>query len=58
LPTAIAADVSRVPAVAALAANAPTRIAGKKRTPPRMTVAKAKPVGAQIGLALGFIEAS
>jgi hypothetical protein len=51
-------EVSRVPAVVALAAKAPMKIAGHIRIPHNTTAASAKPVGAQIGLALGLIEAS
>ncbi len=58
LPTAMMAAVSSVPAVVALAAKAPIRIAGQTRKPPSRTAASAKPVGGQIGLALGLMEAS
>ena len=58
LPSAIKADVANVPAVVALAANAPTRIAGHIRRPPNSTAASAMPVGGQIGLALGLTEAN
>ena len=52
------ADVSSVPAVVALAAKAPTKIAGQIRKPASNTAASARPVGGQIGLALGLIEAN
>ena len=51
------AEVSSVPAVVALAAKAPMKIAGHIRKPPNSTAASARPVGGQIGLALGLIEA-
>ena len=54
----MSADVSSVPAVVALAAKAPMKIAGQIRRPPSSTAASARPVGGQIGLALGLIEAS
>ena len=47
-----------MPAVVALAAKAPTRIAGQTRKPPSSTAASAMPLGAQIGLALGLTEAN
>ena len=52
------AEVSSVPAVVALAAKAAIKIAGQTRKPPSSTAASAKPVGGQIGLALGLMEAS
>ena len=58
LPKAIRAEVSSVPAVVALAAKAPMKIAGQTLKPPSSTAASASPVGGQIGLALGLIEAS
>jgi hypothetical protein len=58
LPAAMTAEVSSVPAVVALAAKAPAKIAGQTRKPPSKTAASAMPVGAQIGLALGLTEAS
>ena len=58
LPSAMTAEVSSVPAVVALAAKAPIKIAGHMRRPPSSTAASAMPVGGQIGLALGLIEAS
>ncbi len=58
LPTAISAEVSKVPAVVALAAKAAATIAGQTRKPPSSTAASAMPLGAQIGLALGLTEAS
>ena len=47
-----------MPAVVTLAAKAPMKIAGHRRGPPSSTAASARPVGGQIGLALGLIEAS
>src|SRR5512147_1454954 len=58
LPHAIAAEVASEPAVSALAAKAPTKIAGQMRYPQRRVTAIAKPVGGQTGVALGWIEAS
>ena len=52
------AEVASVPAVVALAAKAPMKIAGHIRKPPSSTAASARPVGGQIGLALGLTEAS
>jgi hypothetical protein len=52
------AEVTGVPAVVALAAKAPMKIAGHIRKPPSSIAASARPVGGQIGLALGLIEAS
>src|SRR6266478_561979 len=40
-----------------LAANAARKIAGQTRRPLNRTAAKARPVGGQIGVALGWIEA-
>ncbi|MEJ2378673.1 MAG: hypothetical protein P8Y53_16490 [Pseudolabrys sp.] len=54
----MAAEFGNVPAVMALAANAPIRIAGHSRKPPSSTAASAMPLGAQIGPALSLIEAS
>ena len=58
LPAAISAEVASVPAVVALAAKAPIRIAGQMRSPHKRMAASAIPVGGQIGLALGLTEAS
>ena len=55
---AMRAEVSRVPAVVTLAAKAPMKIAGQTRRPQSSTAASARPVGGQIGLALGLMEAS
>src|SRR5262245_46966251 len=52
LPTPIAVAVVIVPAVVALAANAPSRIAGATRYPRNSIAASASPVGGQIGVAL------
>jgi hypothetical protein len=57
LPTAIAAAVAPVPVIA-LTRYAPIAIAGATRYPRSSTAASAKPVGGQIGLALGCSEAS
>src|SRR5712691_3874798 len=57
LPSAIAAEVEIDPAVVALAMNAPRKIAGHAGSPRNRTTASAKPVGGQIGLALGCSEA-
>ena len=51
-------EVVSDPAVVALAAKAPMKIAGHSRGPPSSTAASATPLGGQIGLALGLIEAS
>src|SRR5690349_9432285 len=45
------------PVVVAFASNAARKIAGPARYPVRITIANANPVGGQIGLALGLIEA-
>ena len=58
LPIPIDAAVTSVPAVVALAMNAPAKIAGQMRGPRSNTAASAKPAGGQIGVALGLIEAS
>ena len=58
LPKPIAAEVASEPAVVSLAANAATRIAGATRYPRSSTAASANPVGGQIGVALGLIEAT
>ena len=52
------AEVASEPAVVALAANAAMRIAGATRYPRNSTAASANPVGGQIWVALGLIEAS
>ncbi len=57
LPNAMTTDVVRVPAVVALAAKAPMKIAGQRRGPPSRTAASAMPLGGQIGLALGLAGA-
>ena len=46
------------PAVVAFARKAPSRMAGKMRYPSSNTAANARPVGGQMGVALGLIEAS
>ena len=46
-----------MPAVVRLAAKAPAKIAGQSRRPPKSTAASARPLGGQIGLALGLIDA-
>jgi hypothetical protein len=46
-----------VPAVVKLAAKAPAKMAGQSRRPPNSTAASASPLGGQIGLALGLIDA-
>src|SRR5262249_3138106 len=53
LPAAIASKGETQPAVVALEMKAPTKIAGEIRYPSSSTVAKANPVGGQIGVALG-----
>ena len=58
LPVAIPNDEESEPAVVALTINAPTNIAGEMRYPRSKTAAKASPVGGQMGVALGLIEAS
>jgi hypothetical protein len=58
LPTAMAAALASEPSVVALAASAPRKIAGASRSPRSSRMPNAKPVGGQIGLALGWIEAS
>src|SRR5262245_14746546 len=52
LPIPIATEVVMVPAVVALAAKAPNRIAGATRYPRNSIAASASPVGGQIGVAL------
>ncbi len=56
-PVAIAKDVPIDPAVVRLAMKAPRKTAGETRYPNSNMVAKAYPVGGQIGVALGWIEA-
>jgi hypothetical protein len=58
LPVAIAVAVAIEPAVVALAITAAMKIAGQARYPHTSTAASAKPVGGQIGVALGLMEAS
>src|SRR5262245_7713586 len=58
LPTPMAAAAAIAPWVVILARNAPSRIAGATRYPRSSTAASASPVGGQIGVALGLIDAS
>ncbi len=58
LPAPIAREVARDPAVLRFAATAPTRIAGQMRQPLTSIRPTARPVGGQIGVALGLIEAN
>ena len=58
LPAAMAREVTVEPKVVALARNAPTATAAQTRFPHSRNAASAKPLGGQIGLALGCSEAS
>jgi hypothetical protein len=58
LPQAIEREVSVEPAVSRFIRKAGTKIAGKIRYPHNITAAMAKPVGAQIGVTLGWVEAN
>ena len=58
LPIAIAPDVATEPAVIAFARKAPSRMAGATRYPSSNAADNARPVGGQIGVALGLMDAS
>src|SRR5262245_7596983 len=58
LPAAIASEVASEPAVVAFAIRAPANTAGQTRRPKSNTMARAKPVGGQTGVALGLNDAS
>src|SRR5215470_10993805 len=58
LPSAMSAAVESEPAVVALASRAATKTAGHIRYPHSSAEASASPVGGQMGVALGFIDAS
>jgi hypothetical protein len=54
----MANEVKIEPAVSSLIRKAPTKTAGAIREPHNKIAAIAKPVGGQIGVTLGLIEAS
>jgi hypothetical protein len=56
-PIAISNELLTIPVVERFAAKAPTAMAGKALFPLRRTRATARPVGGQMGEALGLTEA-